>query len=289
MTILSDLYRKPPNQGLKRKAAQKSYRTRHTQQSRLDHRTLLTRPDSETARKEIEAHPFEVPFIADWVDAVFLHYEVDPEALAEAIPFPLDTHEGKAYLSLVAFTMRAMRPKWGGKATRWLTAPIATHQFLNLRTYVKHRGHYGIYFMKEWLNRPLAVKLGPLTFGLPYHSAEICYEHCGNEVCGTVAAENQALQYRGKRAGTPAPAETGTRDAFLLERYTAFTDAGRHPKFFRISHEPWEVQPLAALEVVSDDLIKNEAHPWSDSARLIGGHFSPGVEGVLMGRPHPVL
>lgn len=286
MTILSDLYRTPRNRGLERKAAQKSCRKKHTQQGRVDDLTLLSRPNSDAARQEIEALPFEVPFVADWVDAVFLHYEVDPKTLAEAVPFELDLHEGKAYVSLVAFTMRAMRPKWGGSRTRWLTAPIATHQFLNLRTYVKHRGQYGIFFLKEWLNKPLAVKLGPLTFGLPYHSAEICYEHCGSEVCGTVAVENQVLQYGAKPDGTSAPAETGTRDAFLLERYTAFTNAGRRPKFFRVWHEPWKVQPLAALEVSSDALIKNEAHPWSNTARLIGGNFTPGVEGVWMGRPH---
>ncbi len=314
MTILSDLYRKPRSRGEDRRKLEVSpvdegrdlvqrmlppqvvrtgptgldYNGEATQEGIVDDLTLLGRPDSTTAKHEIEARPFEVPFVADWLDAVFIHYEVDPKALAEAIPFPLDTHEGKAYVSLVAFTMHGMRPKRGGRGTRWLTAPIATHQFLNLRTYVKHRGQYGIFFMKEWLNAPLAVRLGRFTFGLPYHRAEIVYEHGEDEVCGTVTAAGKALQYGARPDGTPAPAEAGTRDAFLLERYTAFTNAGRRPKFFRVWHQPWKVQPLANLQIVRDDLIKNDDHPWSNTARLIGGHFTRGVEGVSMGRPHRV-
>lgn len=311
MTILSDLYRIPRNRGNDKRKLTTSlvdegrdlvqhalppqpvqteptglgYKSGVTQQGIVNDPTLLVRPDSEAARREIESHPFEVPFVADWIDAVFIHYEVDPEALAEVVPFPLDRQEGKAYVSLVAFTMRGMRPKWGGRATQWLTDPIATHQFLNLRTYVKHRGQYGIFFMKEWLNEPLAVKLGPLTFGLPYHHADIGYEHNETEVCGTITAEGKAVQYRAQPGGPRATADAGTRDAFLLERYTAFTNAGRRPKFFRVSHKPWKVQTLTNLQLVRDDLIKNENHPWSDTARLVGGHFTPGVEGVWMGRP----
>jgi uncharacterized protein len=312
MTILSDLYRNPKRRGIvKRKLRMLSvgegrdlapsglppqvdrceptglaYRKDATQQGKVDDTTLLGRPDSDTAKREIEALPFEVPFIADWIDAVFLHFEVEPEALAAAIPFELDTHEGKAYFSLVAFTMHGMRPKRRGRATRWLTAPIATHRFLNLRTYVKHQGQYGIFFMKEWLNDPLAVKLGPLTFRLPYHQAGICYEHDDKTVCGTVAADDKALQYSADPLDPATPAEAGSLNAFLLERYTAFTNAGRRPKFFRVWHEPWKTRTLTNLQLIRDDLIRNDDHPWSATAKLIGGHFTRGVEGVWMGRPH---
>ncbi|MDF1740351.1 MAG: DUF2071 domain-containing protein [Verrucomicrobiales bacterium] len=310
MTILSDLYRNPKNRGNEKRKLKRpspnggrdsarppqvvrsepaglAYRKRSIQEGKVDDPTLLGRPDSEAAKREIEALRFEVPIVADWIDAVFLHFEVDPTILAEAVPFELDLHEGKAYISLVAFTMRGMRPKRGGRATSWLTAPIATHQFLNLRTYVKHRSQYGIFFMKEWLNDSLAVKLGPRTFGLPYHQAKIDYDHGSDEVHGTVTTRDEALRYRARPRGATAPAEYGTLDAFLLERYTAFNNAGRRPKFFRVWHEPWKVQPLTNLQVVRDDLIRNKAHPWSDAATLIGGHFTRGVEGVSMGRPHP--
>ncbi len=55
-------------------------------------------------------------------------------------------HRLLAYVSLVAFTMRGLRPRLGGAA---LLKPIATHEFLNVRTYVKHRGERGIYFLAD--------------------------------------------------------------------------------------------------------------------------------------------
>src|SRR3954464_13958680 len=77
-------------------------------------------------------------FLADWERVLMLHYEVAPEKLQPFVPFPLDSRNGKAYVSLVAFTMRGLRPSRGG----WLAAlpfrPIGTHELLNVRTYVRH-------------------------------------------------------------------------------------------------------------------------------------------------------
>jgi hypothetical protein len=79
-------------------------------------------------------------FLADWLRVVFIHFEVDPDALQRDVPFALDLQQGRAYVSLVAFTMRDMHPRLGGKLGALLFKPIATHNFLNVRTYVKHQG-----------------------------------------------------------------------------------------------------------------------------------------------------
>src|SRR5438270_12656671 len=73
--------------------------------------------------------------------------------------------------------MRGMRPRIGGKLAALLFKPIATHEFLNVRAYVRHRGESGIYFLAEWLSNPLSVHLGPALFGLPYRFSEIEYQH----------------------------------------------------------------------------------------------------------------
>ncbi|KAB2637815.1 MAG: hypothetical protein DVB25_09270, partial [Verrucomicrobia bacterium] len=101
---------------------------------------------STIARGKLLRERFEPFLLADWSDAVFLHYAVKPEALQPFVPFPLDLRDGVAYVSLVAFTMKNMRPRVGGKWTAGLFKPIATHEFLNVRTYVKHKGEPGIYF-----------------------------------------------------------------------------------------------------------------------------------------------
>src|SRR5688572_11058560 len=98
-------------------------------------------------RARMLAHPGEPPLVADGERTLMIHYELDPVALAKCVPFPLDLHEGRAYVSLVAFTLRGMRPWHGGRLMEWLFRPIATHGFLNVRTYVKVHGESGIYFL----------------------------------------------------------------------------------------------------------------------------------------------
>lgn len=135
----------------------------------------LTRLPSANAKRRMLSQFSEPLFIAGWRDALMIHFEVDSAALQREVPFELDLRNGSAFMSLVAFTMREMRPRLGGKLAALLFRPIATHHFLNVRTYVKHRGECGIHFLAEWLTSRLAVMLGPGTFGLPYRYGRISY------------------------------------------------------------------------------------------------------------------
>ncbi|CAN5683206.1 hypothetical protein BH20VER1_BH20VER1_30960 [soil metagenome] len=227
-------------------------------------------------------------FLARWDRVAFLHYESDPDELQRCVPFPLDLHDGRAFVSLVAFTMRDMRPRLGGSWGKWLFAPLATHSFLNVRTYVQHRGEPGIYFLAEWLSSRLATKLGPLTFGLPYRfgATEYLHQHERNVVQGCVSSKEQGeLHYSLDLPPniSPVPCEQHLLDHFLLERYTAFTQRGERQRFFRVWHEPW-LQIPAAVHLHRDDLIATTGS-WFRTARCLGGSYSPGVN-VWMGRPH---
>src|SRR6266436_7723570 len=107
---------------------------------------------SQAARQRLLSLPGEPLFIADWDRVLMIHYEVEPDTLQRAVPFELELNEGRAFVSLVAFTMRGMKPRMGGHLAALLLKPIATHEFLNVRTYVRHRGESGIYFLAEWLS-----------------------------------------------------------------------------------------------------------------------------------------
>src|SRR3954466_5107482 len=107
-------------------------------------------------------------FVADWTGVVFIHFRIDPRFLAPIVPFQLDTIDGDAYFSLVAFTQRRLRPSVGGRVAAWLSAPLAEHEFLNLRAYVRVNGERAIYFISEWIPNRLAALIGPRTYGLPY-------------------------------------------------------------------------------------------------------------------------
>jgi uncharacterized protein YqjF (DUF2071 family) len=227
-------------------------------------------------------------FLATWARTVFIHYEADAALLQRQIPFQLDLYEGRAFVSIVAFALSRMRPRIGGRFGEWLFKPIATHEFLNVRTYVRHRGEPGIYFLAEWLSNPLSVRLGPRTFGLPYRFGHLSYahNHADGEILGTVTAKEGRLRYRASIASTCFhPSEAGSLTEFLCERYTAFTCQGRRRRLFRVWHEPWPQTPIE-IEVTADDLLVSTGQ-WWHSAECVGASYSPGVE-VWMGRPHRI-
>ncbi len=245
---------------------------------------------SAAGRRRIASHWGEPLFLADWMRVLMIHFEVDAAALQPDVPFELDQHEGRAFVTLVAFTMENMRLCGGGKLGAWLLKPIATHDFLNVRTYVRHHGEPGIHFIAEWLSSWLAVQLGPRTFGLPYHHGRIHYDHkCRRgQLGGTVTDVGPPIRLAYHGTSTPhtpgKPCAVGSRDEWLMERYTAFNAARGRKVFFRVWHPPWPQIP-AHVEVEDASLL--EANwPWFQDAKLVGANYSPGVQQVWIGRPH---
>lgn len=233
------------------------------------------------------ANAGEPLFLAAWDKAVFIHYEADPSLLQRQIPFQLDLRDGRAFVSIVAFTLLRMRPRLGGRLGEWLFKPIASHEFLNVRTYVRHAGEPGIFFLAEWLSNLLSVRLGPPIFGLPYRFGHLGYTHAheDGEILGTVTATEGQLEYRAAVSTIRVdPSETGSQTEFLLERYTAFTSQRRR-RLFRVWHEPWPQTPIE-IEVTADDLLASTGEWWR-SAGLLSANYSPGVD-VWMGRPHRI-
>ncbi len=217
------------------------------------------------------------------MNAVFLHFEMDPGVLRPSVPFPLDIREGKAYVSLVLFTLNGLHCGPFPRATRLLLRPISDHAFLNVRTYVRVGESAGIYFLAEWLSNRLSVPFGRPTFGLPYHFAR--FERSADRLSAAVTGRRGSLRFR---AGLGADAhfaacETGSLEEFLIERYTAFTQWGSLRRFFRVWHPPWPVAPITAC--VDDASLLDQTGAWPRYARLIGAHDSPGVADVWMGRP----
>lgn len=250
----------------------------------------LSSEPSSAARRRLLSCRGEPLFFADWMRVLMVHFEVDAEALQRDVPFQLDLRDGRAFVSLAAFMMENMHPRFGGKLGAWLFNPIATHNFLNVRTYVRHNGEPGIHFLAEWLSSRLAVQLGPRTFGLPYRHGRIRYQHDwrSGELHGRVEDVRSGATFAyeaGPEAGAPfAPCESGSLDEWLMERYTAFNSVGGSKRFFRVWHPPWP-QCRADISLENMSLLENN-WPWFRTALLRGGNFSPGLPKVWMGRPH---
>ena len=234
-------------------------------------------------------------FIADWLGALFLHFEIEARRLQRFIPFELDLWEGRAVISLVAFTMRGMRLAPLGKFGAWLCRPIATHPFLNCRTYVRHEGEAGICFLTEWLTNRLSVLCGPALYSLPYRHAAIEYCRDGLELRGVVKGHEGQFVYEGELENESfEECAEDSFDQFLLERYAAF-NAGHSigcrfnsaRRLFRVRHEPW--RQVRAMVGVRDDTLVRRTMPWWLEARMVGANYSPGVRDVWMSAPRRVI
>jgi uncharacterized protein len=218
-------------------------------------------------------------FLADWVDALFIHFRLDARMLRPAIPLELDLFEGAAFISLVAFTQRRLRPIWGGRATEILSMPVSRHSFLNLRTYVRHENQRGIFFMAEWISNRLAVLLGPALYGLPYRLGKLDYRTRGHGTSRRVTAAGGEFVCRASwDGGADAIAHKDGETEFLLERYAAYTLRAGVLRRFRINHQPWR-QLGAAVVMQRSDLLGLTLPPPCTA------HYSPGVLDVGIGAP----
>jgi uncharacterized protein len=233
-------------------------------------------PDTSViARRRLLSIRGEPLFYANWDKAIFIHYETDPQELQRCMSVP------------ARFLPRAhvCQPRCIHDAL--LLSPIATHDFLNVRTYVRHNGEPAIYFMREWLSSRMAAWLGPWSFGLPYRFGRIEYDYEDEDQRrGKVKAEAGSFYFCATlEANDLSICAPGSLDEFLLERYTAFTQFSKRRRFFRIWHEPWQ-QVRATIQIATDNLIHSTGRWWRD-ARCTGANYSPGMN-VWMGWPHAI-
>jgi uncharacterized protein YqjF (DUF2071 family) len=219
-------------------------------------------------------------FLADWRDALFVHYAIDPTMLQPHVPFDLDLCDGVAWVSLVAFTQVGLRPAVGGRLAALAMAPVATHAFLNLRTYVRTQGHAAICFLAEWIPNYLARIVGPALYGVPFRLGRLDY---ADDLRRVTARRGGRCEFRAMQVEGPAVLP----DDFLLERYTAVTATGpRRGRMFHIRHAPWTHERVGVT--VGDDSLIRDAAPWFVHARVVGAHRSAGVVNVEIGGPHRV-
>lgn len=183
-----------------------------------------------------------------WDGLLFLHWEWDPAEIQKTLPKGLrvDTHEGKAWLAVVPFFMRRVHP-------RGLPCVPGISDFLeyNVRTYVyDERGVPGVWFYSLLCNQPLAVEVARKFFHLNYlHARLLAEERLGAEPRFIWMEKGRgAAEFHGRAAERHAPAEPGSLEFFLAERYVLFS-AGRRERIFAgaVHHRPYEVASAEAV------------------------------------------
>ncbi len=203
-----------------------------------------------------------------WSDLLFAHWALEPAALRRLIPtaFELDTYEDRAWLGIVPFGMRGVRPRGLPAIPRFVPAPNPSRFLeLNVRTYVRYQGKPGVLFFSLDAASPLAVWGARRFFHLPYFHARmasisdadgwLCYRSARTDPAAAPAS--LSMRYRPARGSSPAPGQPGTLANWLTERYCLYTQDPRGRVLCgEIHHLPW---PLQEAECEIQDLNMTSA------------------------------
>jgi len=211
-----------------------------------------------------------------WEDLLFLHWSLDPAEVQKKLPPGLyvDTFEDKAWVAIVPFFMRGIRPRFCPPMPG-----ISDFLEMNLRTYVyDDQGRPGVWFDSLDCDQPFAVWTARTLFHLPYQNATM----------RATRTEAGAVRYRSQRRADPIISEfeyrlekdtheavPGTLEFFLAERYLLFAQTPRGLKTGRVHHCPY---PLAEVRLAAWDThlfsLNGYVQPCRPPDHVIG---SPGV------------
>jgi uncharacterized protein YqjF (DUF2071 family) len=202
----------------------------------------------------------------NWRRLLFLHWEWDAVELQRTLPPGLfvDRHEGRAYLGVVPFEMRDVRPRF------LPTVPgLSNFLELNLRTYVHDAaGMPGVWFYSLDANQRVAVALARALFSLPYYRATM--RSAGPEADGVTwfssvrrGSPPGDACFRYRATGEPRRAAAGSLEYFLLERYVLFAATSRGMRAGRVHHVPYPYCDVELLE-------------WSEALFGLNGFEPPG-------------
>jgi uncharacterized protein len=238
-----------------------------------------------TLHESVDRTPLEKPTgrpagYQSWQNLTFIHWPVPVAQLRPLIParLEIDTWDGMAWLGLVAFEMRDIRP-WWTPAVPYISNFAET----NLRTYVHYRGgHPGVWFFSLDASRWLAVMVAYYRWRLNYRWSRM-----------QVDDKNEQWLYKSRRiwdAGhhqvdlkvavdSSVPAEAASFESFeyfLCERYLLYT-LGSQGRLLRgqVHHSPYPLLPTRLIHC-QQDITNAIGCPISQPPHHVT--FSPGVK-----------
>lgn len=209
-----------------------------------------------------------------WRDLLFVHWKVPASLLRSIVPdeLTIDTFEGDAFVGLVPFQMRNIKP-------RWLPERLAFN-FLetNVRTYVVHNGRPGVYFFSLDANSRLAVWAARKGWSLPYVFAKMQSEReDGLFTYSSVRPNGSGLSRISFRVGDHlGVSEIDTLEHFLFERYLLFVKHRKQILVGQVHHTPYDVS-TAEIQNLDQRLLADAGLKGFDKSPSFA-HYSPGVD-----------
>ncbi len=191
---------------------------------------------------EINHRPFDFPtgkwtYYQEWNNALFLHWKVPFHIIRRLVPEKLniDTFDGNAYVSLVAFTMQKIRPR-NLPSIKF----ISDFDEINLRTYIDNDNKKGVYFLNIEAEKQLSALIARSLSGLPYEKSNIestnkSYKSSHPLKGFYLDAEFEVKEQLSKKTEL---------DNWLTERYCLYLDKGETVYRYDIHHKEWEIKNI---------------------------------------------
>ena len=217
--------------------------------------------------RERQLPPGRPVMFQTWRDLLFLHWRVRADLVTARLPrgLELDTYQGSSWIGIVPFFMRHVRP------SGLPPLPLLSNFLeLNLRTYVRDRqGRPGVWFFSLDANQPVAVLVARLAFALNYRLRTMTARHGRNNwifyECRSVP-RSVFQRYRYRATGRSRPANPGSLEFFLLERYRLFAERNERILSGRVYHVPYEftsaeIEPVDARVFDSNGFVNPLRQP----------------------------
>ena len=208
-----------------------------------------------------------------WRNLAFLHWEVPVKELEAVLPAGLqpDLFQGKAYIGLVPFEMKNIRPAWCPKALGF--------NFLetNIRTYVLHKNEPGVFFFSLDASSLIAVKIARWIWHLPYFHSGMTFSNEKSTLEYSLKRDNNIQSNIKIKVGQPIPpSQPDSLEYFLLERYLLFTQLRGRILRGQVHHVPYPARSASLIDFEDQLLEVNGFTGLNTSPDLI--HFSTGVD-----------
>lgn len=198
--------------------------------------------DIDNILSAITHRPFELPdgkwkYYQEWNNALFFHWTIPFEILRKCVPknFNIDTIDGKYYVSLVAFTMEKIRPKYLPSISF-----ISDFEEINLRTYIDNDNKKGVYFLNIEAEKLLSTFIAKALSGLPYEKSNI-----KRTEKRYISKNSKKGFYLNTEFEIKNKLQCKTElDKWLTERYCLYLDNENEFYRYDIHHKEWEIKSV---------------------------------------------
>ncbi|GAA1700197.1 hypothetical protein MMUR_30690 [Mycolicibacterium murale] len=218
-----------------------------------------------------------------WTDVTFIHWPVEPAAVAHLYPQGTrpDVVDGVTYVGLIPFTMRDLTLALP-RAVPYLGHFLET----NVRLYsTDDAGRHGVLFRSLETERLAIVPAIRASLGVPYTWARMSMSRDGDRVTYDSV---RRLPRRGLRSRVVV--DVGERveptplEVWLTARWGAHTRKAGRTWWVPTEHEPWPLHSAEIVDLTSDLVAAADVVTSGGTLRAL---YSPGVT-ARFGRPSVV-